>query len=84
MPKSGDLLKPDNRGISLTYIIAKVCNRMILNRIWHAIDPHLRENQNDFREGRTSTDKILELRRLIEEVKNGRGMNLMAALCCDS
>ena len=56
VPKSGDLSKPDNyRGISLTCIIAKAYNRMILNRIRHAIDPHLRENQNGFREGRIKT-----------------------------
>ncbi|KAJ4931272.1 hypothetical protein JOQ06_025569 [Pogonophryne albipinna] len=55
VPKVGDLSKPDNyRGISLTCITAKVYNRMILNRIRHANDPHLRENQNGFREGRTT------------------------------
>lgn len=49
VPKSGDLSKPDNyHGISLTYIIAKMFNRMILNRIRSAIDPHLKENQNGF------------------------------------
>nr|XP_010779022.1 PREDICTED: ubiquitin carboxyl-terminal hydrolase CYLD-like [Notothenia coriiceps] len=45
VPKAGDLSKPDNyRGISLTCITAKVYNRMILKRIRHAIDSHLREN----------------------------------------
>ena len=79
VPKSGDLSKPDNyRGISLTCIIAKAYNRMILNRIRHAIDPHLRENQNGFREGRTTVAQILALRRLIEEVKRE---NLTAVLC---
>ena len=34
VPKSGDLTKADNyRGISLTSIMAKTYNRMILNRI---------------------------------------------------
>ena len=33
VPKSGDLSKPDNyRGISLICIIAKIYNRLILNR----------------------------------------------------
>ena len=79
VPKSGDLSKPDNyRGISLTCITAKVYNRMILNRVRPAIDPHLRENQNGFREGRTTTIQILALRRMIEEVKKD---NLSAVLC---
>ncbi|CAK6984853.1 LINE-1 retrotransposable element ORF2 protein [Scomber scombrus] len=69
VPKSGDLSKPDNyRGISLTCIMAKIYNRMILNRIRSAIDPHLRESQNGFREGRSTTAQILALRRMIEEV----------------
>ena len=79
VPKSGDLSKPDNyRGISLTCIIAKMYNRMILNRIRGAIDPHLRENQNGFREGRTTVAQILALRRITEEVKRN---NLTAVLC---
>ena len=79
VPKSGDLLKPDNyRGISLTCIIAKMYDRMILNRIRGANDPHLRENQNGFREGRATVSHILALRRIIEEVKKN---NLTAALC---
>lgn len=49
VPKSGDLSKPDNyQGISLICITAKVYNCMILNRVWQAIDPHLRENQKGF------------------------------------
>ena len=60
VPKAGDLSKPDNyQGISLTCITAKVYNRMIINRIRQAIDLHLRENQNGFREGRTTTAQIL-------------------------
>lgn len=79
VPKSGDLSKPDNyRGISLTCITAKMYNRMILNRIRGAIDPYLRENQNGFREGRSTVTQILALRRIIEEVKKN---NLTAVLC---
>ena len=79
VPKSGDLSKPDNyRGVSLTCITAKVYDRMILNRIRRAIDPQLRENQNGFREGRTTVAQILALRRIIEEVKKN---NLAAVLC---
>lgn len=79
VPNSGDFSKPDNyRGISLTCITAKAYNRMILNRVRQAIDPHLRENQKGFREGRTNTGLILALRRVIEEVKKD---NLTAVLC---
>ncbi|KAJ4939860.1 hypothetical protein JOQ06_029296 [Pogonophryne albipinna] len=76
---AGDPSKPDKyRGISLTCITANVYNRMILNRIRRAIDPHLRQNQNGFREGRTTVAQILALRRMIEEVKKD---NLTAVLC---
>lgn len=78
VPKSGDLAKPDNyRDISLTCVIAKMYNRMILNRIRDAIDPHLRVDQNGFRKGTTAIGQILALGRIIEEVKN----NLTAMLC---
>lgn len=53
-------------------------NRIILNWIRDAIDPHLRDNQNGFRKGRTTIGQILVLRRIIEEVKKN---NLTAVLC---
>ena len=69
VPKSGHLTVTDNyRGISLTCIVARMFNRMMLNRLRPAIDPLLRNNQNGFREGR-STSQILGLRRIIEELK---------------
>ena len=70
VPKSGDLSKTDNyRGISLICIIAKIYNRMILNRIRSVIDLRLRVNQNGFRPERTTVAQILTLRRIIEGVK---------------
>ena len=70
LPKSDHLTVTDNyRGISLTCIVAKMFNRMMLNRLRPAIDPLLRKNQNGFREGRSKTSQILVLRRVIEEVK---------------
>ena len=78
LPKKGDLgLTGNYRGITLSVLICKICNRMILNRIRPEIDPKLRENQNGFREGRTTTGQILALRRLIEGIK---GKNLPAVL----
>ena len=70
IPKSGDLSKGGNcRGISLSSLVAKTFNRMILNRIRPAIDPHLRNNQNGFRPGRTTTSQIPALRRIIEGIR---------------
>ena len=78
VPKSGDLSKTDNyRGISLICIIAKIYNRMILNRIRSEIDLRLRVNQNGFRPKRTTVAQILALRRIIEGVKAN---NLQAVL----
>ena len=70
VPKSGDLSKTDNyRGISLICIIAKMYNRMILNRIRSVIDIRLRVNQNGFRPKRSTVAQILTLRRTVEGVK---------------
>ena len=78
VPKSGDLSKTDNyRGISLICIIAKIYNRLILNRIRSVINLRLRINQNGFRPQRTTVAQILALRRIIEGVK---GKNLKAVL----
>ena len=71
IPKKGDLSKTSNyRGISLSSITSKLLNRMVLNRIRPAIDPHLRLCQNGFRAGRTTIAQILCLRRIIEGVKH--------------
>ena len=71
VPKSGDLSDTSNyRGISLAPIVAKLVNKMVLNRIQPKIDDHLRPNQNGFRPGRTTTAHILALRRLIEGVRS--------------
>jgi len=56
LPKTGDLSDTGNyRGISLSSIVAKFVNKMILNRIQPKLDQHLRANQNGFRPGRTTT-----------------------------
>ena len=73
IPKKGDLSKGGNyRGISLNAVIAKIVNRLILNRIQPILDPFLRPNQNGFRPGRTTTSQILALRRIIEGVKSNK------------
>ena len=71
IPKSGDLSNVSNyRGISLSSVVAKVVNKMILNRLLDKIDINLRPNQNGFRPGKSTIAHILALRRLIEEVKS--------------
>lgn len=54
------------RGISLMSILAKVYNRIILNRIRPVIDKLLRPNQAGFRPGRNANEQINALRRMIE------------------
>ena len=69
-PKSGDLsLTANYRGISLSSMVAKLVNKMILNRLQPKINKHLRPNQNGFRPGRSTTSHILALRRIIQGVK---------------
>ena len=78
VPKKGDLTDPGNwRGISLTSLVAKTLNRMILNRITPAMEEVLRDEQNGFRNGRSTTSHILALRRIME---GARKKNLTAAL----
>ena len=70
IPKSGDLSNPENyRGISLTSIISKTYNRMLLNCIRDHIDPLLRYNQNGFRKGRGTVGQILAIRRMLEGIR---------------
>ena len=71
IPKSGNLEEVGNyRGITLSAVIAKIINKMLLNRIQPYIDPLLRPNQNGFRSGRSTMAHILELRMLIEGIKS--------------
>ena len=63
--KKGDLSITKNyRGITLTAIVAKIINLMLLNRIRPEIDPILRKNQNGFRTNRSTKGQILTIRRI--------------------
>ena len=78
VPKKGDLTKTDNyRGIALTSIVSKTLNRMILNRIRPSVEELLRDNQNGFRQGRSTTTHILALRRILE---GAQAKNLTAVM----
>ena len=61
----------------MTSLVAKTLNRMVLNRIQPAIEGVLRDTQNGFREGRSTTSHILALRRILE---GARQRNLPAAM----
>ena len=77
-PKKGDLGLPKNyRGITLTAIVAKIYNLMLLNRIRLEIDPILRKNQNGFRSNRSASGQILAIRSILEGIKS---KNLPATL----
>jgi exonuclease III len=67
LPKKGNLqLMTNYRGICLMSYAAKVYNLMILNRIRSAIDAKLRKNQAGFRTGRSCTQQIHILRRIMD------------------
>ena len=68
LPKKGDLSQCSNyRGITLLSIPSKVFNRVLLNRLKDAVDPHLRDQQAGFRKGRSCTDQIATLRIIVEQ-----------------
>ena len=77
-PKKGDHgLAKNYRGITLTSIAAKIYNTQLRNRIEPKIDNILRKNQNGFRRNRSTTSKILTIRKILEGV---RAKNLQATL----
>ena len=56
--------RPKNyRGVTFTAIAAKVYNALLLNRIQSKIEETLRKNQNSFLRNRSTTSKILTIRR---------------------
>ena len=57
------------RSISLMSIAAKVCNKILLNRIRPHVDPILRKNQAGFRPGRSCAQQTHILRRIMDGFK---------------
>ena len=67
LPKKGDLsLMTNYRGVSLLSITARAYNKILLNRIRDHVDPILRSNQARFCSGRSCTQQIHILRRIME------------------
>ena len=63
----GDQLSVDNyRPISLTDVFYKVYASLLQQRLSHYIDPRIRETQYGFRRGRSTSQPIHILRRIIE------------------
>ena len=78
LPKNGDFrLAKNYRGITLTFITAKIYNALLRNRIEPKIDNILQKNQNGFRRNRSTTSQILSIRTILEGV---RAKNLQATL----
>ena len=58
------------RGIALMSLVAKVYNRLLLQRLSSGLDKNLRYSQNGFRSLRSTSQHVLTLRRIIEEVRD--------------
>ena len=54
---------------ALTSIMAKLYNRLLLDRLVVVLDKLLRINQNGFRSNRSTAQQVLTLRRLIESIE---------------
>ena len=68
LPKKGDLTDLNNwRGLTLLSVPGKVFVLILLNRLKNAIDDKMREEQAGFRPGRSCTDQIFALRRIVEK-----------------
>ena len=68
--KKGDPADLGNyRSITLINLLMKLFMKLLQIRIADAIDQHLRFEQNGFRRGRSTTQHVLALRRLIEETE---------------
>ena len=68
-PKKGDLgLAKNYRGITLTFIVAKIYNALLRNCIEPKIDNILWKNQNGFRGNGSTTSQIFSIHRILEDV----------------
>ena len=76
--KKGDLgLAKNHRDISLTSIAAKIYNALLRDHIEPKTDNILRKNQNGFWRNKSTTSRILTIRRILESI---RAKNLQATI----
>jgi hypothetical protein len=66
------------RGIALMSIVAKLFNRLLLERLRSVKESRLRCNQNGFCQLRSTAQHVLAARRLIEEVNDSSLAKLIA------
>ena len=77
-PKNVNLgLAKNYRGITITSIAVKIYNALLRNHIEPKIYNILRKNENGFRRNKSTTSKILSIRRIFEGV---RAKNLQAKI----
>ena len=70
LPKKWDLTDPNNwRGVTLLSVPGKVFVLILLNRLKSTVDAKMREEQAGFRPGRSCTEQILAIRRIVEKTK---------------
>ncbi len=66
--KKGDTSDLGNfRGIMILPVVVKLYMSMLLSRVAPVLDEYLRPSQNGFRKGRSTSEHILAVRRLMEE-----------------
>ena len=69
-PKKGELgISKNYWGITLTSIVAKLYNGLLLNCIEPVIEKIVRKNQNGFRKNRSTTSQILTIHHKFEGVR---------------
>ena len=79
--KKGSRKDPKNyRGIAVLPIIGKILSVIILKRVVDHLEPNIGETQSGFRKGRSTTDNIFILRRLLERRHRYDRDTLMAFL----
>jgi hypothetical protein len=75
----GSSSDPNNyRGIALMSIVAKLFNRLLLERLRGGLETKLRYNQNGFRKLRSTAQHVLAARRLIEEIRDSQTGKLVS------
>jgi len=70
------------RGINLMSLLAKLYNRVLLNRLRPVLDPLFRKNQNGFRPGRGCPEHILCLRQGEEVVSSSSSISERRLTAC--
>ena len=69
-PKKGDLGNCDNwRGVTLLHITSKVFSKIIHTRLAEAVNEYIKQDQAGFRPGRSCSDHIFTLRKILEQSK---------------